>query len=245
MRIILLLLFIILCIVIAAIILYLYKFHLAYEFGSFMSQLEYKLRLKYGDNHYLHFYEEYQSVFGKYEYLYGLGAIFLYFFTAIEIAILILSILLQTCKSCCKICRGVFSLLLLFICIVYRMMLLIDSFRIKNEVNFTDDEIYIFDSSFNNEIKEKLQIMYDRKIYMIIFGFVAIIGEISQFALIIVDLVKFKKNLNVENNNNINEQHVAVFQETERPINLQSNPNVKQGVNQAILYNVNQANSNK
>ena len=124
-------------------------------------------------------------------------------------------------------------------------MFLIDSFRIKNEVNFTDDEIYIFDSSFNNEIKEKLQIMYDRKIYMIIFGFVAIIGEISQFALIIVDLVKFKKNLNVENNNNINEQHVAVFQETERPINLQSNPNVKQGVNQAILYNVNQANSNK
>ena len=124
-------------------------------------------------------------------------------------------------------------------------MFLIDSFRIKNEVNFTDDEIYIFDSSFNNEIKEKLQIMHDRKIYMIIFGFVAIIGEISQFALIIVDLVKFKKNLNVENNNNINEQHVAVFQETERPINLQSNPNVKQGVNQAILYNVNQANSNK
>ena len=233
MRIILLLLFIILCIVIAAIILYLYKFHLAYEFGSFMSQLEYKLRLKYGDNHYLHFYEEYQSVFGKYRDLYGLENIFLYFFTAIEIAILILSILLQTCKTCCKICRGVFSLLLLFICIVYRIMFLIDSFRIKNEVNFTDDEIYIFDSSFNNEIKEKLQIMYDRKIYMIIFGFVAIIGEISQFALIIVDLVKFKKNLNVENNNNINEQHVAVFQETERPINLQSNPNVKQGVNQA------------
>ena len=233
MRIILLLLFIILCIVIAAIILYLYKFHLAYEFGSFMSQLEYKLRLKYGDNHYLHFYEEYQSVFGKYRDLYGLENIFLYFFTAIEIAILILSILLQTCKTCCKICRGVFSLLLLFICIVYRMMFLIGSFRIKNEVNFTDDEIYIFDSSFNNEIKEKLQIMYDRKIYMIIFCFVAIIGKISQFALIIVDLVKFKKNLNVENNNNINEQHVAVFQETERPINLQSNPNVKQGVNQA------------
>ena len=210
-----------------------------------MSQLKDKLRLKYGNNHYLHFYEEYQSVFGKYEYLYGIEAIFLYFFTAIEIAILILSILLQTCKSCCKICRGVFSLLLLFICIVYRIMFLIDSFRIKNEVNFTDDEIYIFDSSFNNEIKEKLQIMHDRKIYMIIFGFVAIIGEISQFALIIVDLVKFKKNLNVENNNNINEQHVAVFQETERPINLQCNPNVKQGVNQAILYNVNQSNSNK
>ena len=96
MRIILLLLFIILCIVIAAIILYLYRFHLAFEFKSFMSQLKDKLRLKYGNNHYLHFYEEYQSVFGKYEYLYGIEAIFLYFFTAIEIAILILSILLQT-----------------------------------------------------------------------------------------------------------------------------------------------------
>ena len=98
-------------------------------------------------------------------------------------------------------------------------MFLIDSFRIKNEVNFTDDEIYIFDSSFNNEIKEKLQIMHDRKIYMIIFGFVAIIGEISQFALIIVDLVKFKKNEPIENNNNIitNERRVIAIQDSERP----------------------------
>ncbi len=220
MRIILLLLIIILVIDLVAIILYNIKYLLIISFGDFMGKLRPKLYYVYGKK-YLPIIDEYESVLGKYssEYDHGIVSFFVYLLTAIEIAILIPSILLQICKNCCKFFRGVLSLLLLFICIVYRVLVLIQSFKIKNKLNMTDEEIYIFDSSFNNEIKENLQIMYDRKTYLIVCCFFAIVGMSSQFALIIVDLVKFKKNEPIENNNNIitNERRVIAIQDSERP----------------------------
>ena len=219
MRIILLVLFILLCTNLASLLLYYNRYMLTIAYEDFMNRLKEKLELKFGNDI---IYKEYESLFGKYGpfMLYGLTKLVVYLFLIIEIAFLVIPILFQTCNKCCKICRAIISLLLLIVALFFSIGYLISSFKIKNRVNLTDEEIYIFDDEFNNEIKKNIKTMYDRKIYLITCRFFELAGIIAQFILIIIDLVKTysNKNKNEINNDNYQVQNVIIY-ETERQKN--------------------------
>ena len=119
---------------------------------------------------------------------------------------------------------------------------LVDSFKLKYRLDLPDEEIYIFDDEYNNEIREKFTIMYETKIYMIACSFIWLVGMLSQFALIILNLkiVYSKKKNNKNNNLNTNRQDVFVFQDTERQKNISE---VAENTNQAILHNKNSSNN--
>lgn len=224
MRIILLILIILFCIEAAGLIIFEIKYLLIYQYYDFMKSLNDRLLLIYGGENedYLRIYGEYESVLGKYVgyNLRGLGGAIQLFFYLIQFAILLISNLLQLCNKCCKICRGVFSLLFHLIVFAYNFIVLSDSFSIKNEINLTDDEIYLFDEQFNNEIKKTLKVFYERKIYMITCLFFVCGAIIAQFVLIIIDLKK-SRDEDKKNNENVLEPQVVVFQETDRQRNNQ------------------------
>ena len=115
---------------------------------------------------------------------------------------------------------------------------LVDSIKLKYKLDLLDEEIYIFDDEFNNEIKEKFTILYETKIYMIICSFIWLLGMIAQFVLIILNLkiVYSKKKNNKNKNSNTNRQDVIVYQDTERQKNISE---VAENSNQEILHNKN------
>ena len=93
---------------------------------------------------------------------------------------------------------------------------------IKNKVNLTNQEIYIFDDEFNKEVKNNLKKMYYRKIYMILFSIIVSIGSLIQFILIVLDikLTYQMKGLNInKNNNDIKEEEITVQQENKKQNN--------------------------
>jgi len=217
MRIILLILIILFCIEATGLILFEIKFQLLYKYRDFMISLNDRLLLIYGENgDYSRIYGEYESVLGKSleNNLRGIEGVILLFFDIIQFVILFISNLLQLCNKCCKICRGVFSLLFHLIVFAYNLLNLLVSFSIKNKINLTDDEIYLFDEQFNNEIKKTLKIFYERKIYMITCLFFVCGAIIAQFVLIIIDLKK-SRDEDKKNNENVLEPQVVVFQETD------------------------------
>jgi hypothetical protein len=136
--------------------------------------------------------------------------------------ILLIGILLQTCRECLKICRGVFSLIFLTISTILFIIYLIESITTKYKINFPDSQIYVYDEEFNKEIKNNLDMMVKRKIYMICFSVYLTLSAIAQITLIIRDMYLFKKNKNNINNNNAHPQ-ISVYQETEREANNNQN----------------------
>ena len=63
----------------------------------------------------------------------------------------------------------------------------------KYKVNLTKEQIYMYDSEFNKEIEEKLDMMFERKIYMLVFSIFLTLSVITQITLIIIDIILFKK----------------------------------------------------
>ena len=140
------------------------------------------------------------------------------FIMGITSGFLLIGVLLQTCRDCMKICRGEFSLILLSFCVIVAILALIESILTKYKLNLSDSQIYLYDIEFNKEIKEKLNMMVERKIYMLVFSIYLTLSVITQYTLIIIDIQLFKKK---NNNNNIDntQPQIAVNQESEREIN--------------------------
>jgi len=125
-----------------------------------------------------------------------------------------------------KICRGVTSLILLTFCIILFILYLIESIKTKYKINIPDNRIYLYDEEFNKEIKEKLNMMVERKICMLVFSIFLVLSVITQYILIIVDIILFKKKNNIINNNNNTQPQIGVYQESEREANnYQNNEN--------------------
>ena len=217
MKYILLFLFIILIIEIILLALFFWQFLYAYAYKDFMNTLNSKLNTT---NY--NYYEEYIKLFGSYNEYYGLESLFVTIPIIIVVCALIFSILLQTCPRCLKITRAVISLLLISLCFYIMIYLTVISFLIKNKVNLTNQEIYIFDDEFNKEVKNNLKKMYYRKIYMILFSIFVSIGSLIQFILIVLDikLTYQMKGLNInKNNNDIKEEEITVQQENKKQNN--------------------------
>jgi len=152
--------------------------------------------------------------------------LFLLLFMFASDAFLLIGILLQTCRDCMKICRGVTSLILLTFCVILFILYLIESIKTKYKINFLDNRIYLYDEEFNKEIKEKLNMMVERKICMLVFSIFLTLSVIAQYILIIVDIILFKKKNNYINNNNNTQLQIGVYQESEREANnYQNNEN--------------------
>ena len=248
MRIILIILIILFCIEIAGVILFTYKYALIDSYGSFMDHLEYQLKKRYNSS-YEFYFNKYKEVFGDYDRrYYGLSEVIFTIFNIIELAVLLISNLFQLCNKCWKICRAITSLLLLLICFGYSFLLLWHSFSFKSKVDLTDEEIYIFDEEFNNEIKNNLKYIHDRRIYLITSSFFVTAAILAEFVLIIIDVKlskdEDKKNTagGTANTNNAIEPQVIVFQNTEtQRNNLDSQMNTKQDNtnNQETIKNIN------
>jgi hypothetical protein len=136
---------------------------------------------------------------------------------------LLIGVLLQTCRDCLKICRGVSSLILLSLCFIVALLTLIESIATKYKLDLSDNQIYLFDIEFNKKIKEKLNMMVERKIYMLVFSIFLTLSIIAQYTLIIIDIQLFKKKKNNINNNT--QPQIAVNQESERELNHKNNGN--------------------
>ena len=198
---------------------------------SFIYDLHTEMFLKY---HYIitDIFKEFEELFGKYEEGEGenihlhrqsyVAYIASYYLMIIDDVILLIGILLQTCRECMKICRGVFSLIFLIISAILFIGYLIESIITKYKINFPDSQIYVYDEEFNKKIKNNLDMMFERKIYMLCFSIYLTLSVIAQIILIIIDIHLFKKKEKNINNNNAQPQ-ITVYQETEREANNNQN----------------------
>jgi hypothetical protein len=178
-------------------------------------------------------FKEFEELFEKYEETEGeklihgqrfSATLTSFFVMIIDDVILIIGILLQTCRECMKICRGVFSLIFLIISAILFIGYLIESIITKYKINFPDSQIYVYDEEFNKKIKNNLDMMFERKIYMLCFSIYLTLSVIAQIILIIIDIHLFKKKEKNINNNNAQPQ-ITVYQETEREANNQNTEN--------------------
>ena len=213
MRVLLLLLVIFLCTNLVSVILYYCKYDLIYSNGDFKNTLKQKLESNITSEYRYDLEREYNSVLGKD----NRGLELLLLLSGIIFAII--AVLLQICKTCWKIGRLVISLLLITICLFFAYFSLDNSFKVKNKVNLTDEEIYVFDEEFNNKLKEELNIMYERKNYLIIYGIIFTVGLFAQYIIILIDIEIWYSNEEKNENNNTLGQDVVVYQETDRQKN--------------------------
>jgi hypothetical protein len=197
---------------------------------SFIDDLHEKMIEKY--NHIItDIFKEFEELFEKYQeiereqFIHGQRfptLIVSLLLMIIDDVILLIGILLQTCKECMKICRGVFSLIFLIISAILFIGYLIESIITKYKINFPDSQIYVYDEKFNKEIKNNLDMMFERKIYMLCFSIYLTLSVIAQIIIIIIDIHLFKKKEKNINNNNAQPQ-ITVYQETEREANNNQN----------------------
>ena len=225
MRVILLILFILLIAELVVLYFFLKKRMDKYD-SLFVSKLHNKM-IEYV--HYLNTYifNEFEELFVKYKNVGEfLGEALKSIFNYVAIAVfLLIGVLLQTCRDCLKVCRDVFSLIFLALGFGAMVKYLVESIMTKYKVNLTNEDIYKYDTEFNKEIKEKLDMMFERKIYMLAFSIFLTLSVIAQFILIIIDIQLFKKEKNNININNNTQPQIAVNQESERELNRQNNGN--------------------
>ena len=88
------------------------------------------------------------------------------------------------------------------------IVFVLDSFNAKYKIELDEekDNIYRFDNEFNKEIKDNLNYMYNRKIYMFVTIFFA---QICIISLIILIITKYQKNKNKNIENGILENDIA------------------------------------
>ena len=232
--------FIILCINIASLIVYQKKTDLSVDNDNFLKKLDKKIKAINGNEKIYGELTTLLSIFAEtgVGIFSGLAVFFMHLICLAEIIVLNIIFFLQICKKCCKIGRAIVSLLLLLICMCMAIYNLKNSFKVKHKLDLPDEEIYIFDDEFNNEIKERLKIIYETKIYLITCSFVWLIGMVAQFVLIILDVKNSysKKKKNNNKNNNSVKQEVIVYQDSERHRNISE---VAENTKQDILQNKN------
>ena len=159
-----------------------------------MSTLEYKLyenKIKPNETNADEIITEFSKVFFDYSgnnwfsiLILKLGALIILILTAIELLRLVIIQLKRTCCGCCKETFSfIFTIHSLFDMLIY----LVFSFD-PVEINLEEDQIYSFDEEFNKEIKNNLDFMKKRRIYLIVCSSVAILGVIAQLVIVILNM---------------------------------------------------------
>ena len=169
-------LIIILCIFeLIALIIFGLKYLSDFNFKEFMEKLNQKLNeLGEYDQDYL---EAFEYLFHRYYDSTGLFAFANFLKSAsifvITIILLIIMILFQINYICKQkeFFRFILSIAFLLICFCLEFIYIYFAFKAKCKIKLTEDEIYIFDDEFNKEIKNNLDFMYERRIYMIVCPF--------------------------------------------------------------------------
>ena len=167
-----------------------------FDFKVFMEKLHEKLN---GFSNYDYkYYEAFEDLFNRYYDSTGLFfmAIFLKSLAIfVSISILLFFMFLLQIKCFCKqndYLRYILSIISLVLSVGVAFAYLIIAFNLKYRIKLKEDEIYIFDNDFNNEIKENIDYMYNRRIYMIVCVLFAQFFMVCQIILIIV-VEKFMK----------------------------------------------------
>ena len=184
-------------------LLYIVKYLAEWNFHDFMEKLDKKL-WDLGDYN-EDYFSEFEELFNRYSDSTGLMAlanIFKSLAVFVPIFILLLFVVLFQINYCCKqkdFLRFILSIIFLIICFGISFVYVAFAFQAKYELNLTDDKIYIFDEQFNKEIKDNLDFMYERRIYMIVCIFLSLFFFLVQIVLIILKeklLNKGKANIN-------------------------------------------------
>ena len=124
---------------------------------------------------------------------------------AINIVIfgLIIAMLILQCPNNCKnsiLGKTIASIILLVIAFSFAIIYDVYAFEVKYKLRLSDDETYIFNDKFNEEVKENVDYMYNRKIYLIVCVFLAQSAMIAQAVLIILKYRFTDKKQNVQMN---------------------------------------------
>ena len=90
-----------------------------------------------------------------------------------------------------------FQFIFLTLCFGEMVKYLVESIMTIYKVNLTNEQIYIYYMEINKKIKEKLDMIFERKIYMLVFSIFLILFVIAQYTLIIIDNQLFKKKIMV------------------------------------------------
>ena len=164
-----------------------------FEFKEFMVELEHKETLQnktIDESTLIEFRHLFNSYFDNSLAGYNakiFGSFWIMFSTIILIAALSV---FEACKtdaffnkSWCIYFIPVYSLLTMIIYISI-------AFSSNDKLNLTNDKIYLYDDAFNNEIKNNLNFMVKRKLYLIICSLVSLFGII---VISIIGLVRHKE----------------------------------------------------
>jgi len=164
-----------------------------FEFKEFMVELEHKETLQnktIDESTLIEFRHLFNSYFDNSLAGYNakiFGSFWIMFSTIILIAALSV---FEACKtdaffnkSWCIYFIPVYSLLTMIIYILI-------AFSSNDKLNLTNDKIYLYDDAFNNEIKNNLNFMVKRKLYLIICSLVSLFGII---VISIIGLVRHKE----------------------------------------------------
>ena len=116
---------------------------------------------------------------------------------------LIIAMLILQCPNNCKnsiFGKTIASIILLIIAFSFAIIYDVYAFEVKCKLRLSDDETYIFNDKFNEEVKENVDYMYNRKIYLIVCVFLAQSAMIAQAVLIILKYRFTDKKQNVQMN---------------------------------------------
>ena len=198
-------------VVIISLIIFIVEFMSEFNFESFMRKLSDKL-YTLGEFDYEYF-NAFEHLFNRYydsTYLSVLLNVLISISVIVPIFILLLTTLLLQNDCCCKqkeFLRFILSIIFLVFSLGASSVFTYYSFKAKYKIELNEDEIYRFDSEFNEEIKDNLNFMYNRKIYMFIFNF---LSQICLILLTILIIVKYQINRKNNIEKNIFEKDIGV-----------------------------------
>ena len=180
------------------------KYNDEYQFQSFMLTFERKLNeLSYINNKDKIRYA-FKSVFHRYtdstglnSFLQSLKILFIDF--AIFTGLVFMSILQLECP--CKgenLLKSILSIISVIITFGITIVYIVYAFQAKYKIELNDEEIYIFDAVFNEEVRRNINLAYDRRVYMITCVLLADFIMICQIILIFVNYKCFKSKKSIE-----------------------------------------------
>ena len=152
-------------------------------------------------------------------YLLVLESLKLFFFYPLMIIIVVLSLvimcLLVSFFTCCFVCRKIFGMVLIIICLLITIFFLWLDSSINEKIDLPDEEIYIYDKDLNDKIRDGLKKVKKRKKNLIICHYFLISFYSAEIILITIELVI----KNIQGNDNQAQNQVQINQGTERPNN--------------------------
>ena len=119
----------------------------------------------------------------------GLGLAFISFAINTVIFALIIVMLILQCHCVCKkdiLIKTIWSIIMLVLAFAIAIIYDVSGLNVKYTIDLRDDEIYIFSDEFNQEIRENLDYVYNRRKDMITCAFLAQSVMIIQIVLIIL-----------------------------------------------------------